>query len=245
MNKTPRHVAIIMDGNGRWAQKRMLPRHVGHIKGAANLREVVKACFTRGIECLTVFAFSTENWRRPPDEVAFLFDLFAQYLNKEVEKLSQQGGRLRIIGDRSAFPLELQQEMQRVEAATAHNQKLQLTVAINYGGKWDILQAAKSWQIAHPYQNVEQITVAELDPYLSTAGLPDPDLLIRTGGESRLSNFMIWQCAYTELYFSSEYWPDFNAKSLDDAIDCYAKRVRRFGKTDEQVMKISARSSQH
>jgi len=235
MNRTPRHVAIIMDGNGRWARKRMLPRHIGHIKGAANLREVIKACYTRGIECLTVFAFSTENWRRPPDEVALLFDLFAQYLNKEVEDLRLHGGRLRIIGDRSAFPLELQQEMQRVETATAHNQKLQLTVALNYGGKWDILQAVKSWQQAHRYETVEQLTVAKLDPYLSTAGLPEPDLLIRTGGESRMSNFLIWQCAYTELYFSSEYWPDFNAKSLDDAIDCYAKRVRRFGKTDEQV----------
>lgn len=235
MNKTPKHVAIIMDGNGRWAQKRMLPRQVGHLKGVSNLKEVVKACFLRGIECLTVFAFSTENWRRPPDEVAFLFDLFAQYLNKEVEDLHQQGGRLRIIGDRSAFPLELQHEIQRVETVTEHNQKLQLTVAVNYGGKWDILQAVKSWQHAHPYQTVEELTAAQLDPYLSTCGLPEPDLLIRTGGESRMSNFLIWQCAYTELYFSPEYWPDFNAKSLDDAIDCYAKRVRRFGKTDEQV----------
>lgn len=224
-----------MDGNGRWAQKRVLPRRMGHVKGAGNLKEVVKACFERGIEYLTVFAFSTENWRRPPDEVALLFDLFAQYLHKEVENLRQRGCRLRIIGDRSAFSQELQTEMQRVEIATAHNTQLHLTIALNYGGRWDVIQAVKNWQLAHPYQTVDELTPAGLDRYLSTADLPEPDLLIRTGGESRLSNFLIWQCAYTELHFSSQYWPDFNAKSLDAALESYSERVRRFGKTDEQV----------
>lgn len=244
MNQSPKHLAIIMDGNGRWANKRLMPRSVGHIKGAANLKEVAKACLTRGIEWLTVFAFSTENWRRPPDEVSFLFDLFEQYLNKEVDKLHQQGARLRIIGDRSPFPLALQQKIQEAEAATAHNQKLNLTVAANYGGKWDIIQATRGWQRAHPNDTVEQLSAAALDPYLCTAGLPEPDLLIRTGGEARLSNFLIWQCAYTELYFSPEYWPDFNARSLELALEWYAERVRRFGQTDEQVRAESTQQVQ-
>ena len=240
MNNVPKHVAIIMDGNGRWAQQRMLPRQVGHVKGAGNLREVIKASHARGIECLTVFAFSTENWRRPPAEVSFLFDLFRQYLNNELESLRQKQIQLRIIGDRSAFSPELQQQIQEVEAATVCKPKLQLTVALNYGGKWDVLQAVKSWQKANPERSVEQLDPEQIEPYLSTTGLPDPDLLIRTGGESRLSNFLIWQCAYTELYFSSEFWPDFNADSLDKALQSYGQRVRRFGKTDEQVASKSA-----
>jgi undecaprenyl diphosphate synthase len=235
MNKTPKHVAIIMDGNGRWAQKRLMPRSVGHVMGAKNLKDVVKACFARDIRCLTVFAFSTENWRRPPDEVALLFDLFAQYLDREVEDLCRQGCRLKVIGDRSEFPEELQEKICSVESATAGNDKMTLSVAINYGGKWDIMDAVKKWQRANPYQSVEQLTPGKLDAYLSTGGLPEPDLLIRTGGESRVSNFLIWQCAYTEFYFSGEYWPDFNAASLDKALQEYAGRVRRFGKTDEQV----------
>ena len=235
MNEAPKHVAIIMDGNGRWAKKRLMPRSVGHIVGAKNLKDVVKACFARGIRYLTVFAFSTENWRRPPDEVALLFDLFVQYLDREVESLCRQGCRLRVIGDRSEFPVELQEKIRSVETATARNEKMTLSVAINYGGKWDIMEAVKKWQRANPYQSVEQLNPGKLDVYLSTSGIPEPDLLIRTGGESRLSNFLIWQCAYTEFYFSAEYWPDFNAASLDKALQEYAGRVRRFGKTDEQV----------
>ena len=235
MERIPRHIAVIMDGNGRWAKKRLLPRSVGHIKGAANLKEIVKACFSRGVECLTVFAFSTENWRRPPDEVAILFDLFVRYLQQEVQELKEKGVRLRIIGDRSGFPDELQKQMQLAEAATVNNSKLHLTVAVSYGGKWDIIQAVKGWQRDNPYASTDELTPEALDPHLSTAGLPDPDLMIRTGGESRMSNFLIWQSAYTELYFSPEYWPDFSAKSLDGAIEWYAERVRRFGKTDEQV----------
>jgi undecaprenyl diphosphate synthase len=176
--------------------------------------------------------------------VALLFDLFAQYLNNEFENLRKQGVRLRIIGDRSAFPDELVREMQRVEALTAANQALQLTVAVNYGGKWDIVQAVKNWQQANPYATVDQLTPSKLEGHLSTAGLPEPDLLIRTGGESRLSNFLIWQGAYSELYFSPQYWPDFNAASLDKALQSYSERIRRFGKTDEQI-KAKAPSSHH
>jgi undecaprenyl diphosphate synthase len=244
MNNSPRHVAIIMDGNGRWAERRLMPRTLGHVKGAANLKDVVRACFSRGISYLTVFAFSTENWKRPPGEVALLFDLFAQYLNNEFENLRKQGVRLRIIGDRSAFPDELVREMQRVESLTAANQTLQLTVAVNYGGKWDIVQAVKDWQHDNPYATVDQLTPSKLEGHLSTAGLPEPDLLIRTGGESRLSNFLIWQGAYSELYFSPEYWPDFNAASLDKALRSYGERVRRFGKTDEQI-KAKTQPSHH
>ncbi len=234
--KTPQHIAIIMDGNGRWAQKRLMPRTVGHVKGAAMVRRIIKACHDAGVRYVTLFAFSTENWRRPADEVSTLMDLFMQYLQKEVNDMSAEGVRLRIIGDRSAFPAELQARIAQAEAATAHNDQLHLTVAANYGGQWDILQAARAWQQAHPGQTLEQLTPEALALYLSTRELPEPDLLIRTGGEARISNFMLWQMAYTEMYFTNTLWPEFDENELRKALQSFGQRVRRFGQTDEQVL---------
>jgi undecaprenyl diphosphate synthase len=235
----PQHIAIIMDGNGRWAKKRFLPRTVGHVKGAAGVRRIVKACADRDIQYLTLFAFSTENWRRPPEEVSTLMDLFVQYLQKEMADMSREGVRLRVIGDRSAFSQDLQDRIAAAEQATAHNTTLNLTVAANYGGQWDILQATRAWQRAHPERSVEDLHESDLASYLSTADLPDPDLLIRTGGESRISNFLLWQMAYTELYFVDDFWPDFDETSLVKALHWFTSRVRRFGRTDEQVMGTS------
>jgi undecaprenyl diphosphate synthase len=231
----PQHIAIIMDGNGRWAKKRFLPRTVGHVKGAAGVRRIVKACADRDIQYLTLFAFSTENWRRPPEEVSTLMDLFVQYLQKEMADMSREGVRLRVIGDRSAFSADLQARIAAAEQATAHNTTLHLTVAANYGGQWDILQASRAWQKAHPNLSIQDLREQDLAAYLSTADLPDPDLLIRTGGESRISNFLLWQMAYTEMYFVDDYWPDFDEASLAKALTWFASRVRRFGRTDDQV----------
>jgi undecaprenyl diphosphate synthase len=231
----PQHIAIIMDGNGRWAKKRFLPRTVGHVKGAAGVRRIVKACADRDIQYLTLFAFSTENWRRPPEEVSTLMDLFVQYLQKEMADMSKEGVRLRVIGDRSAFSADLQARIAAAEQATAHNTTLHLTVAANYGGQWDILQASRAWQQAHPTLSIDDLREEDLAAYLSTADLPDPDLLIRTGGESRISNFLLWQMAYTEMYFVDDYWPDFDEASLAKALTWFASRVRRFGRTDDQV----------
>jgi undecaprenyl diphosphate synthase len=232
----PRHIAIIMDGNGRWAKNRHLPRTLGHVKGAKVVRPLVKACTERGITHLTLFAFSTENWRRPPEEVSTLMGLFGQYLEKEVSDMQKQGVRFRLIGDRSAFAQGLQDLIAHAELSTAHNQGIHLTVAANYGGQWDILNATREWQRANPLKGLELLDAPGLAPYLSMAGSPDPDLLIRTGGESRISNFLLWQCAYTELYFTDALWPDFDAQMLDEALGWYQKRVRRFGRTDEQVV---------
>ena len=232
----PRHIAIIMDGNGRWAKNRRLPRTLGHVKGAKVVRPLVKSCVERGITHLTLFAFSTENWRRPPEEVSTLMGLFGQYLEKEVSDMQQQGVRFRLIGDRSAFAQGLQDLIAHAELSTAHNQGIHLTVAANYGGQWDILNATREWQRANPLKGLEMLDAQGLAPHLSMAGAPDPDLLIRTGGESRISNFLLWQCAYTELYFTDALWPDFNAAMLDEALAWYQKRVRRFGRTDEQVL---------
>jgi len=233
---TPQHIAIIMDGNGRWAQKRLLPRTMGHVKGAAMVKRIVRACLNHGIGHLTIFAFSTENWRRPPQEVSILMDLFSQYLRKEIAEMSQGGIRLRVIGDRTAFSSELVTHIEQAEASTAHNSRLNLTVAANYGGHWDIVQAAQAWQKNHPDCSLEQMTENDLSGYLSTNGMPCPDLLIRTGGESRISNFMLWQLAYTELYFTDIFWPDFNEAALENALHWYRQRIRRFGRTDEQVL---------
>ena len=232
----PRHIAIIMDGNGRWAKNRRLPRTLGHVKGAKVVRPLVKSCVERGVTHLTLFAFSTENWRRPPEEVSTLMGLFGQYLDKEVSDMQKQGVRFRLIGDRSAFAQGLQDLIAHAELSTAHNQGIHLTVAANYGGQWDILNATREWQRANPLKGLEMLDAPGLAPHLSMAGAPDPDLLIRTGGESRISNFLLWQCAYTELYFTDALWPDFNAAMLDDALAWYQKRVRRFGRTDEQVL---------
>ena len=232
----PRHIAIIMDGNGRWAKNRRLPRTLGHVKGAKVVRPLVKSCVERGVTHLTLFAFSTENWRRPPEEVSTLMGLFGQYLEKEVSDMQKQGVRFRLIGDRSAFAQGLQDLIAHAELSTAHNQGIHLTVAANYGGQWDILNATREWQRANPLKGLEMLDAPGLAPHLSMAGAPDPDLLIRTGGESRISNFLLWQCAYTELYFTDALWPDFNAAMLDEALAWYQKRVRRFGRTDEQVL---------
>ena len=241
MNSHPNHIVIIMDGNGRWSKKRLMPRSVGHLMGASNLRSVVKSCVQKKVKHLTVFAFSTENWRRPPEEVATLFDLFVRYLKTEITELQSQGIRLRVIGDQSAFTPELQEQINLSQRLTAQGSVLDLTVAINYGGRWDILQATRAWQNAHPYESLDQLTQEGLEPYLCTHPLPEPDLLIRTGGESRLSNFLIWQCAYTELYFSDVLWPEFDEHELQTAIDWYAQRVRRYGKTDEQIKASSSK----
>ena len=235
MNLTPQHIAIIMDGNGRWAKQRLMPRTVGHVKGAANVRHIVKACNQLGIEYLTLFAFSSENWRRPPDEVSALMGLFLQYLESEVTELKNAGIRLRVIGDRSAFAPLLQSRIDQAEQATAHNTQLHLTIAANYGGQWDVLNAMRAWQLANPGKTLQDMDAGALAKHLSTFGLPDPELLIRTGGESRISNFLLWQTVYTELFFTDLHWPDFDAVALKHALQWYEKRVRRFGRTDEQV----------
>ena len=235
MNHTPQHIAVIMDGNGRWAKKRLMPRTVGHVKGASNVRHIVKACNDFGISYLTLFAFSSENWRRPPDEVSALMGLFLQYLENEVAEMKAAGIRLRVIGDRSAFAPLLQSRIDQAEQETAHNTRLNLTIAANYGGQWDVLNAMRAWQIAHPHKTLQDMDADALAAHLSTANLPDPESLIRTGGESRISNFLLWQTAYTELYFTDAYWLDFDAAALKAALDWYAQRVRRFGRTDDQV----------
>jgi len=239
----PRHIAIIMDGNGRWAKKRFMPRVAGHQRGVETLRDVVKACGDLGVEYLTVFAFSSENWRRPADEVSFLMSLFMKMLEREVEKLHKNNIRLKIIGDRSRFDSPLQKAMQEAEQLTAENTALTLTVAANYGGRWDVMQSVKSMLKDQP-DIAQTFTEDDLQPYLSMNDAPEPDLFIRTGGEQRISNFMLWQLAYTELYFTDTLWPAFDRKELDKAIASYQKRERRFGRTSEQLASSGADSDQ-
>ena len=234
---TPRHLAIIMDGNGRWATKRFLPRTAGHARGVQAVRRVVEACGRRGVEYLTLFAFSSENWRRPQEEVSLLMRLFIQTLEKEIDKLEEQGVRLRIVGDLAPFEPKLQELIRAAEQRTEHNSALNLTIAANYGGRWDILQAMRRLLAARPElarhpQDIDETMLAE---HLSMAYAPEPDLFIRTGGEQRISNFLIWQLAYTELYFSDDYWPDFGAKEIDAAFKWYKTRERRFGRTSAQL----------
>jgi len=230
----PRHIAIIMDGNGRWAKQRFMPRVAGHQRGVEALREVVKSCRELGVEYLTVFAFSSENWRRPADEVSFLMTLFLKMLEREVANLHKNNIRLRIIGDRSRFSDKLRQAMQDAEQLTADNTALTLTIAANYGGRWDVMHAVQSMLREHP-NLAESFTEEDLHPYLSMSDAPEPDLFIRTGGEQRISNFMLWQLAYTELYFTDVLWPAFDRKELEGAIASYQKRERRFGRTSEQL----------
>jgi undecaprenyl diphosphate synthase len=230
----PRHIAIIMDGNGRWAKQRFMPRVAGHQRGVEALREVVKACRDLGVEYLTVFAFSSENWRRPAEEVSFLMSLFLIMLEREVAKLHQNNIRLKIIGDRSRFDDKLKQTMREAEQLTASNTALTLTVAANYGGRWDVMQAVKAMLKEHP-QLAQSFSEEDLQPYLSMSDAPEPDLFIRTGGEQRISNFMLWQLAYTELYFTDTLWPAFDRNELDKAIASYHQRERRFGRTSEQL----------
>src|SRR5690606_5446385 len=236
-SEVPRHLAIIMDGNGRWATRRMLPRTAGHARGVQAVRRVVEACGRRGVKYLTLFAFSSENWRRPQEEVSLLMRLFVQTLEKEVVKLEQQGVRLRVVGDLSAFEPHLRDLIQAAEERTRGNDLLHLTIAANYGGRWDILQAMRALLRERPdlADSHESLVEQDLAKHLSMAWAPEPDLFIRTGGEQRISNFLVWQLAYTELYFTEDYWPEFGAKELDAAFKWYRTRERRFGRTSEQL----------
>jgi undecaprenyl diphosphate synthase len=232
----PRHIAIIMDGNGRWAKKRLLPRVAGHKRGVEIVRSAVKTCTELGVEYLTLFAFSSENWRRPAEEVSFLMQLFVLALEQEVIKLHKNNIRLKVIGDRSRFDAKLIQLIEQAETLTAGNTGLTLTIAANYGGRWDLLQATHRMLADHP-ELAQTFSDADLEPYLSTSYAPEPDLFIRTGGEQRISNFLLWQLAYTELYFTDTLWPDFNTAALKRAIHSFQQRERRFGRTSEQLKK--------
>jgi undecaprenyl diphosphate synthase len=234
----PQHVAIIMDGNGRWATKRLLPRVAGHAKGVEAVRSVVEASATRGVKFLTLFAFSSENWRRPADEVSVLMRLFVTALEREVSKLHANAIRLKVVGDLSPFDAKLRALIEKSEAKTANNTGLTLTVCANYGGRWDITQATQKALIADPTLalNPSRFTEETLSPYLAMAYAPEPDLFIRTGGEKRISNFLLWQLAYSELFFTETYWPDFDAKALLDAFASYSLRERRFGQTSAQLV---------
>ncbi|MGL6069817.1 polyprenyl diphosphate synthase [Craterilacuibacter sp.] len=227
----PRHVAIILDGNGRWAKKRLLPRVAGHKRGLDAVRETVKACAEMGVEYLTLFAFSTENWRRPADEVSFLMGLFISALEREAKRLHGKNIRLKVIGSRERFAPELVARIEAAEALTAGNTGLTLAIAADYGGRWDILHAVNQL-IA---EGVAEITEEALYDRLSFGDAPEPDLFIRTGGEQRISNFLLWQLAYSELYFTDLLWPDFNRQALDAAIASYRQRERRYGRTSEQL----------
>ena len=230
--EVPRHVAIIMDGNGRWAKKRFLPRVGGHRKGVEAVREVVKACAELRVQYLTLFAFSSENWRRPAEEVSFLMQLFLRSLEQEVGKLHENGIRFKVAGDLTAFDARIVELIRRGEELTAAHEGLTLTIAANYGGRWDILQAAERCRAEDP---AAPITEARLAAHLSMAYAPEPDLFIRTGGEQRVSNFLLWQLAYTELYFTEALWPDFGRAALLEAFASYRLRERRFGRTSEQL----------
>ncbi|MEF8721486.1 di-trans,poly-cis-decaprenylcistransferase [Candidatus Accumulibacter phosphatis] len=231
----PRHVAIIMDGNGRWARKRLLPRFAGHHRGVETVRATVKTCLERGIEFLTIFAFSSENWRRPQEEVSLLMQLFVKALKDEVSKLHRNGVRLRVVGDLSRFEPELQALIRSSEERTADNKRLILTVAANYGGRWDILQAVNRMLLSEPGKNGEW-TESDMAPHLAMSYAPEPDLFIRTGGEQRISNFLLWQLAYSEFYFTDLLWPEFDATAFDAALASFQQRERRFGRTSEQLL---------
>ncbi len=231
--EVPRHIAIIMDGNGRWAKRRLMPRVAGHRKGVEALRGVIRACAERGVTHLTVFAFSSENWRRPQEEVTLLMELFLRALENEVARLHENDIRFRVIGELSGFSERIQTLIRDAEALTRDNSRLTFTVAANYGGRWDIVQAVKKLMAAAV--TPEEVDEAALMQHLSMADMPEPDLFIRTGGEQRISNFLLWQLAYTELYFTETLWPDFDAAALDAAIVSFRTRERRFGRTSEQV----------
>ncbi len=232
--RIPNHIAIVMDGNGRWANRRFLPRVAGHKQGVDALHECVKACAERGVKVLTVFAFSSENWERPADEVSGLMELLAKALAREVVQLSKDGIQIHFVGERDSLSESLKRGFEQAETATAHNSKLIFNICFNYGGRWDIVQAA-----AKLIAKGLSITPASMNSEMSLAHVPDPDLVIRTGGEQRLSNFLLWQAAYSELYFSDKLWPDFDAFALDEAIDEFNQRERRFGKTSEQIQSKS------
>lgn len=237
VREVPRHVAIIMDGNGRWATSRRLPRVAGHARGVDAVRNVVDACARQGVEYLTLFAFSSENWRRPPDEVSLLMRLFMTALEREVDTLHEHGIRLKVVGDLGAFEARIRDLVARGTARTADNTRMTLTIAANYGGRWDILQAMRAMLAQHPELVSTPASIDEpmLARHLVMAHAPEPDLFIRTGGEQRISNFLLWQLAYTELYFTDACWPDFDAEQLEAAFASYRERERRFGRTSAQV----------
>ncbi len=240
----PRHVAIIMDGNGRWARKRLMPRSVGHRKGVEAVRRAIAFFARQGIGQLTLFAFSSENWKRPEDEVSSLMSLFVSSLQKNTDELDEKGIRIRFIGDRAAFPEALRDRIERSEAQTRDNRVMTLNIAANYGGQWDILQACR--QLAEQCRSgalqPDAIDAGRFEACLSTADAPPVDLFIRTGGERRISNFLLWQSAYAELYFCDTLWPDFGETEMQSALDDFARRQRRFGKTGEQVAQAGTRS---
>lgn len=229
----PRHVAIVMDGNGRWASKRFMPRGVGHKAGVDSLIDVVNACTDRGIPYLTVFAFSSENWKRPEEEVSGLMSLLVVALSRHLLKLKMDGVQIRVVGDSDHVSDKVREALSNAEKATSDNKKLVLTVAFNYGGRWDIVQACKKAMAAGV--SPDALTEAALSQYMAMAYAPDPDLFIRTGGEVRLSNFLLWQSAYAELYFTDCLWPDFDAAELDRALTEYALRERRFGGVNSEA----------
>ncbi|MFZ3289323.1 MAG: polyprenyl diphosphate synthase [Telluria sp.] len=235
VEKVPRHVAIIMDGNGRWATKRLLPRVAGHVRGVEAVRGCVEACVQRGVEYLTLFAFSSENWRRPEEEVSLLMRLFMTALEREVSKMHANNIRLKVVGELTRFDGKLQEMIASAERKTAGNTRLTVTVCANYGGRWDVMQAAAKMAAANP--GVTEFKEEQLAEHLSMAYAPEPDLFIRTGGEQRISNFLLWQLAYAELYFTDTFWPDFSIESLDAAIASYQSRERRFGRTGDQLAK--------
>lgn len=233
----PRHIAIIMDGNGRWAKARNISRILGHRQGVESVRAIVEHSARRGVAHLTIFAFSSENWNRPPIEIKLLLELLGKVLGDDLARLHQNGIRLDILGGLTAFPKRLQNKIADAVKLTANNEGLNLNIAINYGGRWDITQATKklAQQVQAGELKVSAITEDSISALTSTAAIPDPDLLIRTGGELRISNFLLWQCAYAEFYFTDVYWPDFDEAQLDKSIEWFAGRQRRYGKTGEQI----------
>ncbi len=241
-SRIPRHIAIIMDGNGRWAKKRFLPRYAGHKAGVETVRQILKLCAEQEIKVLTLFAFSSENWRRPQKEVSLLMDLFMTALQREVKRLDKNNVRLRIIGVREAFSEKLQELIHEAEKRTEHNSGLTLNIAANYGGHWDIVEAAKrlAEKVEQGTLKSQEINESLFAEQLCLADLPEPDLFIRTGGEKRISNFLLWQLAYTEMYLTETLWPDFDKAAFMEALNSFSARQRRFGRTSEQVEEENA-----
>ncbi|CAM4450022.1 MAG: Ditrans,polycis-undecaprenyl-diphosphate synthase ((2E,6E)-farnesyl-diphosphate specific) [Legionellaceae bacterium] len=242
MNKDlPKHIAIIMDGNGRWAKRQLLPRFMGHQAGLEAVRTVAKLCGQKEIEYLTLFAFSSENWHRPSDEVNYLMKLFLNALEKEAKRLHKNNIQLRIIGSQSRFSAALKEKIAAIQTLTAHNNGLKLSIAADYGGRWDIMQAIQQLMcdVSSLKLTPSQIDEKLFTQYLSTKDMPEPDLIIRTGGEQRISNFLLWQSAYAELFFTDVLWPDFSQETLNEALNFYAQRQRRFGKTSEQIESVN------
>ncbi len=234
----PRHIAIVMDGNGRWARRQKRPRFWGHKRGVERVRSTVEGCIDLGVEALTLFAFSTENWRRPEEEVTFLMDLFMSSLKREVQRLHKNGIRLRIIGDKSGFSTKLQTAIAEAEELTKDNSRLSLNIAANYGGRWDITEATRKLchEVANGSLDPELVTEEMLQEQIMLSDLPEPELFIRTGGEKRVSNFLLWQMAYCEFYFSDLFWPEFDRQALEEAVGSFGGRERRFGRTGDQLL---------